>query len=170
MSATRSFSSNLRVLRGAALALALLTGADSIHAQGALPSAVSSQAHTDAEAQRRLQETAREAQRQRRIEEQIRRLAPALSAEKLASSAGPALARQGLAALVTLRREGVSSDEAFLRATRSAGTSSSAAAQPIAYLRNLLTEHADKITPSVLAKLAAGEDPGPALPLPAYKP
>ena len=170
MSATRSFSSNLRFLLLLGASLAFLGAGNSALPQGAYPSAVGSQANTDAAAQRRLQETMQEAQRQRRIEEQVRRLAPALDAENLAGSDGPLLARQALAALARLRGDGISPDDALARAARSAGLETAAAAKPSAYLRKLYTENAGNLTPAVVTKLEAGEDPAPAFSLPPYRP
>lgn len=170
MSCTRSFNSNPRFFRFFGLAFLVSFGSGPLQSQGSLPSAVSSQANMDAAAQRRLQDTAREAQRQRRVDEQIRLLAPALSSENLAASKGPVLTRKAIAALATLRREGISPEEAFSKATRAAGIGSNAATKPIYYLRTLFLENSGKITPEILAKLAAGEDPSPNLILPAYLP
>ena len=170
MSATRSFSSNLRILRLVGPALGLLTAGAWVVAQGTLPSAVGSQANTDASAQRRLQETMQETQRQRRIEEQIHRLAPALEATALSGSRGPVLTRKALAALARLRAEGISPKDALDRAARSARLDSAASEKPSAYLRNLFLQNSDAITPAVLTQLEAGEDPSPALSLPPYQP
>jgi hypothetical protein len=138
--------------------------------QATMAQTVPSQANTDSSAQRRLQETAREAQRQRRIEEQIQILVPALASDNLAGPGGLILARKALAAMVRLREEGVSPDEAVLRATRSSGMDSHQTAKPGFYLRNLLRQKAGQITPPILGKLEAGEDPAPALSLPPYQP
>ena len=170
MSATRLFSLNLRILRWLSLACGILAVGDISRGQGNFPSAVGSQANTDASAQRRLQETMQEAQRQRRIEEQIQGLAPALDATALSGSRGPVLTRKALAALVRLREEGISPEDAIPRAIRSAGLEPVASAKPSAYLRGLWTENSAKITASVLARLEAGEDPAPALVLPPYEP
>lgn len=132
--------------------------------------AVSSQANIDASAQRRLQETTREAQRQNRIDQEIRKLSAALSPEKLAGSTGPVLARQALAAFSRLQADGVSPDLALARAARSAGLDGASGSKPSAYLRNLFAENSGKITPTVLARLEAGEDPAPAFTLPPYPP
>lgn len=150
--------------------LATLLLAEGLLAQGAFPSAVSSQASTDADAQRRLQETARQAQRQRRIDELIRLVSPALSPEKLSGSDGPVLTRKALAALIRLQEEGVSLDESVRRATRDAGIDSTQAAQPASYLRNLFIQKSGQVTPDILAKLGAGEDPAPDLVLSPYTP
>jgi len=131
---------------------------------------VPSQANTDSSTQRRLQETAREAQRQRRIEEQIQILVPALASDRLAGPGGPILARKALAAMVRLQEEGVSPDEAILRATRSSGMNSSQTGKPGFYLQNLLLQISGQITTPILAKLEAGEDPAPAFSLPPYQP
>jgi len=131
---------------------------------------VPSQANTDSSAQRRLQETAREAQRQRRIEEQIQNVAPALASDRLAGPGGPILARKALAAMVRLKEEGVSPDEAILRATRSSGMNSSQTGKPGFYLQDLLLQKSGQITTPILAKLEAGEDPAPAFSLPPYQP
>ena len=130
---------------------------------------IPSQANIDASAQRRLQETAREAQRQLRMEQEIRKLSAALSPEKLAGSTGPVLTRQALAALSRLQTDGISPEEALSRAARivkPADTFSKASA----YLRNLFAETSAKITPSILAKLEAGQDPAPTLTIPPYQP
>ena len=170
MSATRSFSLNLRILRLVGPVLGFLTAGDWVAAQGALPSAVGSQANTDASAQRRLQETMQEAQRQRRIEEQIHRLAPALNATALSGSRGPVLTRKALAALARLRGEGISPEDALARATRSARLDAAASAKPSAYLRNLFVQNSATITPAVLIQLEAGEDPSPDFFIPPYQP
>lgn len=170
MSATRLFNSNPKPHRFLGILLGALLAGEIGHAQGGLPAAVSSQAHTDADAQRRLQETAREAQRQRRIEDQVRRLSPALSPEKLVGPGGPVLTRQALAALVRLRQDGVPLDEAILRATRAAGIDSAQAAKPASYLRNLFVQKSGLITSAILAKLETGEDPAPDLVLAPFVP
>ena len=170
MSVTPSFKSNPSLLRVSGLVLGLLLAADHPHAQGPLPSAVGSQAVMDAEAQRRLQETAREAQRQRRIGEQIAILARALDPAALACPSGPGLTRQALAALVRLREDGIPPDQAIPRATRTAGLDPTQTAKPASYLRNLFTQQSSQITPSLLEKLAAGEDPAPDLLLPPFVP
>ena len=131
--------------------------------------AVPSQANIDASAQRRLQEAAREAQRQHRLDQEIKTVSAALSPEKLAGPIGPELTRRALAALSQLQADGISPEEALARAARttdSAGTTS----KPSAYLRKLFAESSAKITPPVLAKLEAGEDPAPALTIPPYQP
>jgi len=133
------------------------------------PQAVPSQANIDASAQRRLEETARELQRQRRIDREIRRLSAALSTEKLTGSTGPVLTRQALAAFSRLRSEGISPEEALVRAARAVDPAA-ASTKPSHYLRNLFAETSAKITPSILAKLEAGEDPAPAFIIPPYQP
>ena len=170
MSATRSSNSNpnLHCLLG--LAFCALLAVEDLRAQGVPPAAVGSQANIDASAQRRLQDTAREAQRQRRIEEQIRILAPALNPDSLAGPEGPSLSRRALAALIRLREDGVPRDDALPRAARSARIDSATAAKPAAYLRNLFTQKSGLITPAILAKLEAGEDPGPDLVLSPFVP
>lgn len=137
---------------------------------GGFSQIVPSQANTDAAAQRRLQEMAREAQRQRSIEEQVRRISPALSAEKLSGPGGSVLARKALAALVRLQGEGVKLDEAIRRATSSAGMDSTQAGKPASYLRNLFIQKSGRITPEILTKLEAGEDPAPDLVLSPFTP
>ena len=165
MSVTPSFSLSrswlLRLLAAGLLAWVPTTG---------FSQAVPSQANIDASAQRRLQETAQEAQRQHRIDEQIRRISPALAPEKLAGPGGPVLARKALAALILLRQEGVSLEESITRATRAAGIDSSQAAKPAAYLRNLFVQKSGQMTPAILAKLEAGEDPAPDLVLSPFVP
>ena len=136
----------------------------------ATPQTIPAQANVDASAQRRLQETAREAQRQRRIEEQIRKLIPALDPGKLAEAGGPILARKALAALAHLQQEGVPPDEALSRASRSARIDADKATQSSVYLRNLFSANSSALTPDLLTKLEAGEDPSPALVLPPYSP
>lgn len=138
--------------------------------QATMAQTVPSQANTDSSTQRRLQETAREAQRQRRIEKQIQNVAPALASDRLAGPGGPILARKALAAMVRLQEEGVSPDEAILRATRSSGMNSSQTGKPGFYLQNLLLQISGQITTPILAKLEAGEDPAPAFSLPPYQP
>lgn len=170
MSVTRSSCSNLRNLRWLAPAFCILFAGDLLQGQGALPSAVGSQANTDASAQRRLQETAREAQRQRRIDEQLRILAPALDSEKLAGPQGPVLSRKALAALARLRGEGISTDDALARAGRTAKADPALAAKPSAYLRNLFSKNSSALNDGILEKLEAGEDPSPTLVLPPYLP
>ena len=170
MSATRLSNSNRKPHRFLGIFLGALLAGEIGHAQGGLPAAVGSQASTDASAQRRLQETAKEAQRQRRIEDQLRRLSPALSPEKLAGPGGPVTTRQALAALVRLREEGVPLDDAILRATHAAGIDSAQAAKPAAYLRNLLIQKSGRVTPAILTKLEAGEDPAPDLVLSPFVP
>jgi hypothetical protein len=165
MFSIKSFCSSLRLLH-----FFLLFILAAVVPPSAIPQAVPSQANIDASAQRRLQETAREAQRQHRIEEEIRKISPALAGKKLAGAGGPVLARLALAALVRLRNEGISPDEALTRAARSTGLDHTSAAKPSAYLRNLFAENSGKVTPPVLAKLEAGQDPAPALTLPAYVP
>ena len=170
MSATRLSNSNPKPHRFLGILLSALLAGEIGHAQGGLPAAVGSQANTDASAQRRLQETAKEAQRQRRIEDQLRRLSPALSPEKLAGPGGAVLTRQALAALVRLREDGMPLDEAILRATRAAGIDSAQAAKPASYLRNLFVQKSGLITPAILAKLEAGEDAAPDLVLAPFVP
>lgn len=165
MSVTPSFNSNLKTL-----GRWLVVGCFLAVPPTTRPQAVPSQANIDASAQRRLQDTAREAQRQRRIEDQIRNLGPALSPEKLAGATGSVLTRKALAALVRLRQEGVAPGEALERAARSAGVASDQAAQPSAYLRNLFIQKSGQITPAILAKLEAGEDPAPDLILSPFVP
>ena len=137
--------------------------------EAAYPQAVPSQANIDASAQRRLQETVREAQRQRRIEEQIRNLTPALDPDQLAGSGGPVLARKALAALARLKDEGIPPDEALSRATRTGKIEITKAARPCSYLRSLFLQNSSDLTPELLDKLAAGEDPAPNLILPPYR-
>lgn len=170
MSATRSSNSNPKPHRFLGIFLSALLAGEIGHAQGALPAAVGSQANIDAATQRQLQETARQAQRQRRIEEQIRILSPALHPDSLAGPQGPELTRRALAALSRLREDGVPLDEAFTRASRSAGTTLEQAGKPVSYLRNLFTQKSGLITPAILAKLEAGEDPAPGLVLSPYVP
>ncbi len=165
MSVTPSFSSS-RSLLGRLLAVGFLGWAPAT----GLSQAVPSQANIDASAQRRLQETAQEAQRQHRIEEQVRRISPALASEKLAGPGGPVLARQALAALIRLRKEAVPLEEAITRATRAAGIDSAQAAKPAAYLRNLFVQKSGRVTPAILTKLEAGEDPAPDLVLSPFVP
>jgi hypothetical protein len=165
MSVTPSFNLS-RSLFGRILAVGLLLSVPVV----GLPQAVPSQANIDASAQRRLQETAQEAQRQRRMENQVRNVSPALFSEKLAGPGGPVLARKALAALVRLREEGLSPDEAIHRATRSSGIDSAQAAEPAAYLRKLFIQKSGQITPAILAKLEAGEDPAPDLVLSPFVP
>lgn len=166
MSVTPSFKSNPNIFRSFGVAGAVLIAAVPL----AWSQAVPSQANIDASAQRRLQETSREAQRQHRIENQIRNLSPALSSEKLAGPVGPTLARKALAALVRLREEGISVDDAITRATRSAEVGSAQAAKPASYLRNLFMQNSGKITDPILEKLEAGEDPSPDLFLSPFQP
>ena len=170
MSVTRSFSLSLRILRLLGPIVCVLWAAEIVLGQGSLSSAVGSQANTDASAQRRLQETAREAQRQRRIQEQVVILAPALDATILAGPTGPILARRALAALTRLSEEGVSADDALARAGRIAKTDPAQAAKPTAYLRNLFSEKSSALNDGILEKLEAGEDPAPTLILPPYLP
>ena len=170
MSVTRSFCSNLRLLRLLGPVLCTLSAAELLQGQGAIPSAVGSQANTDASAQRRLQETAREAQRQRRIEEQIRILAPALDPEKLAGPTGPILARKALAALARLWEQGISAKDALARAARLAKADPNQATKPSTYLRDLFSEKFPALDDMILQKLEAGEDPAPTLILPPYLP
>jgi len=133
------------------------------------PQAIPSQANIDASAQRRLQETAQEAQRQHRIDQEIRKLSTALSPEKLAGSNGRVLTRQALAALSRLQADGISPGEGLARAARSSD-SDGASSKTSAYLRNVFAEISGKITPLILTKLEAGEDPAPALTIPPYQP
>lgn len=164
MSSTKSFSSSLRPQL-----LSLFFPLSAVLPATVWSQAVPSQANIDASAQRRLQETAREAQRQQRIDQEIRKLSAALSPEKLAGSTGPVLTRQALAAFSRLRADGISPDEALARAARSAGPAG-ASSKPSAYLRNVFAETSGKITPSILARLEAGEDPAPAFTIPPYQP
>ena len=170
MSVTRSLSLSLRIHRLFGPVIYVLLAADVVLGQGSLPSAVGSQANTDASAQRRLQETAREAQRQRRIEELVLILAPALDATKLAGPTGPSLTRKALAALTRLREEGISADDALARAGRMAKTNPAQVAKPTVYLRNLFSEKSSALNDGILEKLEAGEDPAPSLILPPYLP
>jgi len=164
MSVTPSFSLSLsRLLR--LLAVGFLAWSPT-----GFPQAVPSQANIDASAQRRLQETAHEAQRQHRIEEQIRRISPALASENLAGPGGPVLARRALAALILLRKEGVSLEESIARATRAAGIDPAQAAKPAAYLRNLFVQKSGQVTPAILTKLESGENPAPDLVLSPFVP
>lgn len=170
MSVTPLFNSNPSFPCILGLGLFTLLSAASLRAQGVPPAAVGSQANTDASAQRRLQENAREAQRQRRIEQQIRALTPALQPDSLAGPQSPVLTRRALAALFRLKEDGVPLDDALSRATRSAGVTSNTAAKPAAYLRNLFTQKSGQFTPAILTKLEAGEDPGPDLVLSPFIP
>jgi hypothetical protein len=165
MSVTQLFSSNRNPFLWLGLGGWLLTSGEN-----ARPQAVSSQANIDASAQRRLQETAGEAQRQRRIEEQIRILVPALHAEELAGTNGPVLTRKAIAALARLREEGIPPDEALSRTARSLKAASPAVVKATAYLRNLFSENSSALTPGLLTKLEAGEDPSPRLNFPPYRP
>jgi hypothetical protein len=131
---------------------------------------VPSQANLDASAQRRLLETAREGQRQHRIEKEIRTLSSALAPEQLTGPQGPVLTRKALAALSRLRGEGVLPEEALARAARLIGCEGRIAAKPAAYLRNLFMRNSGALTPSVIRKLDAGEDPTPAFSIPPYQP
>ena len=165
MFATKSFNfarSRLLLLLSLAFGIGLV--------ESSWSQAVPSQANIDASAQRRLQETMREAQRQRRIEENLRHVQPALSTEKLAGPRGPVLARQAMAALIRLRGDGLALDDSLRRAIRSAGIDAAAAARPSAYLQKLVLDYSHKITPSVLSRLEAGEDPAPNLVLPPFSP
>ncbi|NBS54533.1 hypothetical protein EBT23_03055 [bacterium] len=165
MFVTRLFSSSLRhFLWGGTVAYFLVSGETS------RSQAVSSQANTDASAQRRLQEIAREADRQRRIDEQIRNLAPALDPGKLAGTEGPILTRKALAALVHLREEGIPPQEAMPRAVRSAGIDPTKSAKPSTFLRNLFLEYSPALNAEILKKLEVGEDPGPKMVLPLFQP
>lgn len=163
MFATKSFNF---ARRHSLLLLSLACGIGP--AESSWSQAVPSQANIDASAQRRLQETMQEAQRQRRIEENLRYVQSALSGEKLAGAGGPVLTRKALAALIRLREDGVSLDDSLRRAARSAGIDAEAAARPSAYLKKLVSDNSRKITPPVLSRLEAGEDPGPDLVLPPY--
>lgn len=165
MSVTPSFRSSL-----SPLGLIFAVGVFGWVPVTGLAQAIPSQANIDASAQRRLQETAREAQRQRRIEQQVQTLSQALSPDQLAGSGGAVLTRRALAALVLLREDGIPANDAVTRAIRSARLDSSSSAKPSAYLRTLFAEKSGKITPAILAKLQAGQDPSPALVLPPYAP
>lgn len=165
MSVTPSFSLSLK-----ALAIFGIVGSLTVLRETAQAQAVPSQANIDASAQRRMQEIAEESRQRQRIEDQIRVLSPALVPEKLSGSQGPVLARQGLAALVRLRQEGVSPNDAISRAVRGARLDSTQANKPAAYFRNLFSELSGKITPTILKQLEAGENPAPALTLPPFQP
>jgi len=165
MSGTPLFSSNPRSFRPLFAAACL-----GFFPIAAWPQAVPSQANIDASAQRRLQEVNREAQRQRQIEEWIRIVSPALSPQQMQDPGGAKLARKALGALVRLRRTGVTPDEALRRAASSAGMDFTKVTPPVSYLRNLFEQSYGRITPTVLEKLEAGEDPAPDLVLPAYTP
>lgn len=169
MSATQSFNLSRKTIRWLGWAGVWFITSFVAWPQ-AVPSAVSSQANIDASAQRRLQESARDAQRQRRIEDLVRKVSPALSMEKLAGPGGPALTRKALAALVRLQQEGVPPDEAVSRANRSSGIDSTQTAKPASYLQNLYIQKSGQITPSILTKLEAGEDPAPDLVLSPFIP
>ena len=164
MSSTKSFCLSLRPQLFLPLILLSAVAPASVW-----PQPVPSQANIDASAQRRLQETAREAQRQQRMEQEIRKLSAALSSEKLAGSTGQVLTRQALAALNRLQADGVSPEEALSRAARFVKPADTVS-KPSTYLRNLYAETSAKITPPILAKLEAGEDPAPAFTIPPYRP
>ena len=164
MSSTKSFCLSLRPQLF--LPLILLSA---VAPATAWSQAVPSQANIDASAQRRLQETAREAQRQHRIDQEIRKLSAALSPETLAGSTGPVRTRQALAAFSRLRADGIPPEEALVRAARAADPAG-ASSKPSAYLRKLFAETSAKITPTILARLEAGEDPAPAFTIPPYQP
>lgn len=165
MSFTKSFFSNLRFAPSFFLIVLSAVVPTKVWSQ-----AVPSQANIDASAQRRLQEMAREAQRQRRIEDLVRDLSAALPPGKLEGSDGPVLARKALAALIRLREEGISPDEALNRAARSTGLATTQTAKPATYLRNLFTQKSGQITPAILAKLETGQNPAPELVLSPFVP
>lgn len=165
MSVTPSFRLSLKALAILGVAGSWVALPETVH-----PQAVPSQANIDASAQRRLQELAEESRRRQRIEDQIRLLSPALAPEKLSGSQGPVLARQALAALVRLRQQGISPNDALARAAQEARLDPVLASKPISYFRNLFSELSGKITPTHLARLEAGEDPAPSLILPPFQP
>ena len=138
--------------------------------EAAQAQAVPSQANIDASAQRRLQELADESRRRQRIEDQIRLISPALAPEKLSGPQGPVLARQALAALIHLRQEGITVNDALSRAVREARLDTAKTAKSTAYFRNLFSELSGKITSTALKQLEAGEDPAPALIIPLFQP
>ena len=165
MSVTPSFSLSLKALVIVGIAGSLTAWQEAAQAQ-----AVPSQANIDASAQRRLQELADESRRRQRIEDQIRLISPALTQEKLSGPQGPVLARQALAALIHLRQEGITVNDALSRAVREARLDAAQTAKSTAYFRNLFSELSGKITSTALKQLEAGEDPAPALIIPLFQP
>jgi hypothetical protein len=165
MSVTPSFSLSLK-----ALAIFGVVGSLTVLRETAQSQAVPSQANIDASAQRRMQEMAEESRRRQRIEDQIRLISPALASEKLAGPRGPVLARQVLAALIRLRQEGITVNEALSRAVREARLDAAQTAKSTAYFRNLFSELSGKITSTTLKQLEAGEDPAPTLIIPLFQP
>ena len=165
MSVTPSFSLSLK-----ALAIFGVVGSLTVLRETAQSQAVPSQANIDASAQRRMQEMAEESRRRQRIEDQIRLISPALASEKLAGPPGPVLARQALAALIRLRQEGITVNDALSRAVREARLDAAQTAKSTAYFRNLFSELSGKITSTTLKQLEAGEDPAPTLIIPLFQP
>lgn len=165
MSVTPSFSLSLKALVIFGIAGSLTAWQEAAQAQ-----AVPSQANIDASAQRRLQELADESRRRQRIEDQIQLISPALAPEKLSGPQGPALARQALAALIHLRQEGITVNDALSRAVREARLDTAQTAKSTAYFRNLFSELSGKITSTALKQLEAGKDPAPALIIPLFQP
>ena len=165
MSVTQLFSSNRNPFLWMGLGVWLVASGENVR-----PQAVPSQANIDASAQQRLQEAARDAQRQWRIEEQIRIVAPALHPKELAGTNGPVLTRKAIAALARLREEGISPDDALARSARFMKVASPEVPKATAYLRNLFSENLSALTPGLLAKLEAGEDPSPRLNFPPFRP
>ena len=165
MSVTPSFSLSLK-----ALVIFGIAGSLTAWQEAAQSQAVPSQANIDASAQRRLQELADESRRRQRIEDQIRLISPALTQEKLSGPQGPVLARQALAALIHLRQEGITVNDALSRAVREARLDAAQTAKSTAYFRNLFSELSGKITSTALKQLEAGEDPAPALIIPLFQP
>ena len=165
MSVTPSFSLSLK-----ALVIVGIAGSLTAWQEAAQGQAVPSQANIDASAQRRLQELADESRRRQRIEDQIRLISPALAPEKLSGPQGPVLARQALAALIHLRQEGITVNDALSRAVREARLDTAKTAKSTAYFRNLFSELSGKITSTALKQLEAREDPAPALIIPLFQP
>lgn len=127
---------------------------------------VPTQANIDAQAQRRLQEDARESMRRQRVDENTRRLVPALDPANLRGPNGPASIRKALAALTDLQADGVAPKDALLRAARNSLLKSNTST----YLEACWQKVKDQLTPEALSALRQGLEPKSPLELPPFHP
>lgn len=131
---------------------------------------VPSQANVDAQAQRRLQEDARESMRRQRVDENIRRLIPALDPSNLSGPNGPAYTRKALATLAELQEDGVAPKDALQRAARNSPLKSENTQNTSSYLLACWQRVKNQLTPEALSALRQGLEPRGPLSLPPFQP
>lgn len=131
---------------------------------------VPTQANIDAQAQRRLQEDARESLRRRRIDENVRTLVPALDSTRLTGPDGLAITRQSMAAFADLQDFQILPQDAVKLALKKSSLDPSQVKSTSAYLLSCWDQAAGKLTSDDLALLRQGLAPKTKVDWPPFSP